>query len=222
MAVATASPTPTTSSGSPTRVDIENYLTYVAMEMLVANTDTGNIKFYRVPGGKWKWIFYDLDWASFDMSYNYVQRYLNDEGHGVSRAFSNRLIMGLLENDSVRDQFLTILADLMKGNFSNQNIRAKVEEYKALLEPEMAGQFEKWGGSFESWEKYINTIPEQHNRAQKDVPGGPAGVLRAQRRADDRVLRRGGHELMHRPEWLRQSGYALLAGQSPTVADMRY
>ena len=27
---------------------------------------------------------------------------------------------------------------------------------------------------------------------------------------------------MHRPEWLRQSGYALLAGQSPTVADMRY
>ena len=140
------------------RVDIENYLTYVAMEMLVANTDTGNIKFYRVPGGKWKWIFYDLDWASFDMSYNYVQRYLNDEGHGVSRAFSNRLIMGLLENDSVRDQFLTILADLMKGNFSNQNIRAKVEEYKALLEPEMAGQFEKWGSSFESWEKYINTF----------------------------------------------------------------
>lgn len=140
------------------RVDIENYLTYVAMEMLVANTDTGNIKFYRVPGGKWKWVFFDLDWAAFDMRYDYVQRYLNDEGHGVSRAFNNRLIMGLLENDGVRDQFLKILADLMKGNFSNENIRAKVEEYKALLEPEMAGQFDKWGSSFERWEKYINTF----------------------------------------------------------------
>ena len=27
---------------------------------------------------------------------------------------------------------------------------------------------------------------------------------------------------MHRPEWLRQSGYALLAGQTLMVADMRY
>lgn len=140
------------------RVDIENYLTYVAMEMLVANTDTGNVKFYRVPGGKWKWVYFDLDWASFDMKYNYVQRYLNEKGHGVQRMFNNRLIMGLLENDSVRDQFLTIMANLMKGNFSNANIRAKVEEYKTLIEPEMAAQFDKWGSSHEKWEKYINTF----------------------------------------------------------------
>ena len=140
------------------RVDIENYLTYVAMEMLVANTDTGNIKFYRVPGGKWKWIFYDLDWASFDMSYDYVNRYLNDTGHGVRKMFNNTLIRGLLANTQVRDRFLTILADLMKGNFSNSNIEARVAEYKALIDPEMDAQFEKWGSSREKWEKYINTF----------------------------------------------------------------
>ena len=140
------------------RVDIENYLTYVAMEMLVANTDTGNIKFYRVPGGKWKWIFYDLDWASFDMSYDYVNRYLNDTGHGVRKMFNNTLIRGLLANTQVRDRFLTILADLMKGSFSNSNIEARVAEYKALIDPEMDAQFEKWGSSREKWEKYINTF----------------------------------------------------------------
>ena len=140
------------------RVDIENYLNYVAMEMLVANTDTGNIKFYRVPGGKWKWIFYDLDWASFDMSYDYVNRYLNDTGHGVRKMFNNTLIRGLLANAQVRDRFLTILADLMKGNFSNSNIEARVAEYKALIDPEMDAQFEKWGSSREKWEKYINTF----------------------------------------------------------------
>ena len=139
-------------------MDIENYLTYVAMEMLVANTDTGNIKFYRVPGGKWKWILYDLDWASFDMSYDYVNRYLNDTGHGVRKMFNNTLIRGLLANAQVRDRFLTILADLMKGNFSNSNIEARVAEYKALIDPEMDAQFEKWGSSREKWEKYINTF----------------------------------------------------------------
>lgn len=140
------------------RVDIDNYLTYVAMEMLVANTDTGNIKFYRVPGGKWKWIFFDLDWASFDMSYNYVNRYLNDKGHGVRKMFNNTLIRALLKNPDVRDQFLTKIADLMKGNFSNANIEAKVNEYKAMIDPEMDAQFEKWGGSRNKWEQYINTF----------------------------------------------------------------
>lgn len=140
------------------RVDIDNYLTYVAMEMLVANTDTGNIKFYRVPGGKWKWVFFDLDWASFDMSYNYVNRYLNETGHGVRKMFNNTLIRALLKNADVRDQFLTKLADLMKGNFSNSNIETKINEFKELLDPEMDAQFEKWGGSREKWEQYINTF----------------------------------------------------------------
>ena len=140
------------------RVDIDNYLTYVAMEMLVANTDTGNIKFYRVPGGKWKWIFFDLDWPSFDMSYDYVNRYLNDKGHGVRKMFNNTLIRALLKNPDVRDQFLTKIADLMKGNFSNANIEAKVNEYKAMIDPEMDAQFEKWGGSRNKWEQYINTF----------------------------------------------------------------
>ncbi len=140
------------------RVDIDNYLTYVAMGVLIANTDTGNIKFYRVPGGKWKSNLYDLDWASFDMSYDYVNRYLNDKGHGVRKMFNNTLIRALLKNPDVRDQFLTKIADLMKGNFSNANIEAKVNEYKAMIDPEMDAQFEKWGGSRNKWEQYINTF----------------------------------------------------------------
>ena len=87
-----------------------------------------------------------------------MNRYLNDKGHGVRKMFNNTLIRALLKNPDVRDQFLTKIADLMKGNFSNANIEAKVNEYKAMIDPEMDAQFEKWGGSRNKWEQYINTF----------------------------------------------------------------
>ena len=118
----------------------------------------GNIKFYQVPGGKWKWIYFDLDWASFTLKYNYVKRWLNDEGHGVSRAFNNRLLMALLENANVRDQFLTTVATLMKTNFSNSAFDEKLNAYRALIEPLMPAQFEKWGSSMNSWQNSLNSL----------------------------------------------------------------
>ena len=66
-----------------------------------------------------------------------------------------------IANDVMQEVFLIAyvkIADLMKGNFSNANIEAKVNEYKAMIDPEMDAQFEKWGGSRNKWEQYINTF----------------------------------------------------------------
>ena len=43
------------------RLDIDNFFTHTAIEMIVGNTDIGNIRYYQFPGGKWKCVLYDLD-----------------------------------------------------------------------------------------------------------------------------------------------------------------
>ena len=142
------------------RIDLDNYLDYVLCEILVGNTDSGNIKYYQSPeaGVKWKWIFFDLDWAMYTMDINYFQRYLNSTGHGVRSVFDNSLIRALLQNDSVRDRFLRRMAELMQGSFAPQNILDTIEAYKSRIYYDMQYQFAKWGGSYERWERYVGKL----------------------------------------------------------------
>ena len=66
-------------------IDVDNYFDYVILECLFANTDTGNIRFYKVPGGKWKWIMYDMDYGLYFSNSNGVGNYLNPSGyHGAN------------------------------------------------------------------------------------------------------------------------------------------
>ena len=157
------------------RIDIENYIDYVLCEVLLGNTDSGNIKFYQSSeaGVKWKWILFDLDWAMYTMDINYFTRYTNPEGHGVHSAFDNTIIRGLLENDDVKDYFLKRMAELMQGTFSTDNIISVIENYKESIYYDMQYQFAKWGGSYERWEKYVDRL---ENNVRKYASNALKGV----------------------------------------------
>ena len=45
------------------QMDVQSYFEYVAFMMCSGNRDLSNTRFYRVPGGKWTWVLYDLDKA---------------------------------------------------------------------------------------------------------------------------------------------------------------
>ena len=155
------------------RIDIENYFNYAIMEIWCANSDTGNIRWYQVPGGKWKWILYDLDWAmnrhnsvvSSDMCgehWDNLTWYTKEKGHGVGASFSTLLIRRLLEVPALREQFVEQLAHLMNTNLNEQNIRAHIDAFAEQLAPEMPAHFERWSyqGSVSSWEKNVDRLRE--------------------------------------------------------------
>ncbi|MBQ6020375.1 MAG: lamin tail domain-containing protein, partial [Clostridia bacterium] len=54
-----------------TQIDIDNLICYWMAESFFNNTDTGNIRFWREneDGGKWRWIFFDVDWALYPTTY---------------------------------------------------------------------------------------------------------------------------------------------------------
>lgn len=94
-------------------VDVENYLEYIAMEMFVGNSDIGNIRFYRVPGGKWKWIFYDVDYGLFNSSFDSPKSYTKAKGMGQQN-IDNTIFLKLMTVPEYKDMFLRKLGSIFR------------------------------------------------------------------------------------------------------------
>ena len=148
------------------RVDVDNYFDYMAFEMFFGNSDPGNIRFYRmkVDGAKWKWIFYDSDYGMFNSEFDSPTSYLDPEGAGKMN-IDNTLIVKLLENDEMRDKFLTRLGGIFQF-FTTEKMLEVFNAMAAALEPEMPLHFSRWA---EENDKAINF----------DSPTTPEGALSA-------------------------------------------
>ncbi|HSK67877.1 MAG TPA: CotH kinase family protein, partial [Candidatus Limnocylindria bacterium] len=125
------------------RIDVDNYFDYMILEAFFANTDTGNIRYYKLPGGKWKWILFDLDYGLFNSGANGIRNVLNPKGTGVNNAIDNTLIRKLLENDQMKDKFLRRFGEIFRQLTTDVMLR-QIEECYAILQPEMMMHFERW------------------------------------------------------------------------------
>ena len=125
------------------RIDVDNYFDYMIFEAFFANTDTGNIRYYKIPGEKWRWILYDLDYGLFNSQANGIRNILNPKGTGVGNQIDNTLIRKLLENAEMKDKFLRRFGEIYK-QLTTQVMLDQIEECYQLLAPEMNMHFERW------------------------------------------------------------------------------
>lgn len=150
------------------QVDVENFAEYTAMEIYVGNTDTGNIKYFKTDGGKWKWIVYDFCWAMNSSvggekgyKWNAIAKYLSEKGHGVGSGFSNKLIKGLLENEEFEELFLNACAKMANEVFEESAVIARVDEIEASISHDMERDVLLWPNmSHAGWKKSVNRIRE--------------------------------------------------------------
>jgi len=146
------------------RIDLDNYFDYVILESFFANTDTGNIRYYKVPGGKWRWIMYDMDYGLFNANSNGIANYLNPKGHGANDDIDNSLILKLLENRDMLDRFLIRFGEIF-NTFTTDVMLAQIDACYAILEPEMDLHFDRWA-------------PENLKSISFDQPQTKEGCLR--------------------------------------------
>lgn len=147
-------------------VDIDNYMDMVISEIYVGNQDTGNIKCYRenVDGAKWKWFYYDVDWAFFyttsaNVLTNNIKGYLNEDGHGAGDGFETWLIMGLLENEDFKRQFIEKFAYHIRITYDSQRVIERIEEIYAILDPEMEQDRTHWNQEFLDSPTWYKEVP---------------------------------------------------------------
>ena len=140
------------------QIDIEEYIDYIVAEIYIANTDNGNIKFFRTDGGKWTWIYYDVDQSFATYTHDTVAAHLNPAGTGSMNRFSTTLINGLLRNAGFREQFLRRFAWQMENVWAPERVLAAIDAYEEAIGPEMQRDCAKWGRTFSDWQNHVENL----------------------------------------------------------------
>ncbi len=123
-------------------VDLQSFMDYMICEIYSANSDTYNIQYYKLPGGKWKWIYYDFCW-SFGNTENGPEHKTLSIRRLDSRPCSD-LFNALLENREWRDAFINRFAELIRTVYDPARVNAKIDELEAVLAPEIEREREKF------------------------------------------------------------------------------
>ncbi len=144
-------------------IDVDNYLDWFAIKMFFGDSDPGNIMFYRVPGGKWKCLIFDMDYGLFASRFNSPASYTKEVGMGEQK-INNVIFRKILEVDEYRDLFLKKLGGIYQA-LSTERMQAELDECVSILQPEMSIHFERWA---EYNDKTINS----------DSPLSPDGAMR--------------------------------------------
>ncbi len=146
------------------QIDVDNYIDYLIAEIFFCNGDTGNIKFYREQGGKWKWILFDLDMAmrgeaTWGDSYNSIKMMFDPDGHGSQHSFSTAVQCGLLKNDQFKEKFLKRYAQLLGSCFTPENLIAVEQRMTAEMDSEMKLHGKRWQKPvYDDWKANITAL----------------------------------------------------------------
>ena len=126
------------------QVDLESFADYMITEIWCAQTDTWNVQYYKLNGGKWKWIYYDFCWSLGQSGTDHATlSYRRQDNKPLSDLFN-----GLLKNSEWRDMFIRRFAYMMKNVYNEERVNALLEELYQAVQPEMAREREKFNQEY--------------------------------------------------------------------------
>ena len=135
-------------------VDMDGFIDWVLLEGYCANVDIkSNLRYLRTGDGPWQIVFYDLDWA-FQTRNNCFFNLIGPE-QTAQIAPTIRWLFGI---DDFRERLLTRYADLTETTLSDGHVTEMIDEYRALLAPEMARERARWSGTAGAWEESVDAL----------------------------------------------------------------
>jgi hypothetical protein len=150
------------------RIDIPNYTMYQVAQIYINNQDWpgNNIKFWKHPEGKWRWILYDTDFGfspwfrpSNDYLANTLEFALEPYGPGwPNPSWSTLLFRKLVENIGFRNGFINRYADELNTRFLEENVKTHIESVLAKVAPELQAHYARWNGNFNDVGYYVNLM----------------------------------------------------------------
>ena len=171
------------------RMDVDSFRDYMIAEIYNGNTDTYNFQYYRLKGGKWKFIFYDFCWGFQSPGHETLAFRM---GKTPSDVCSAKLFAAMLQNKGWRDSFCRRFAELLNTAFAPERVSALIEELYGYVEPEIKREREKFNkdtfmgvkqpntnlGTYEGFQSEISKLkdfaqkrPEEIKRQLRSVLG---------------------------------------------------
>ena len=140
------------------RLDTDTLFDCLSYAFITGNADMHNMKFYRVPGGKWKWMIYDLDTALRGMNAQPAV----DASRGLKTKPETRWdpvpFAALMKVPEMRAEFFTRMGNILKNTFTEEKLNAAFDKWHDDMAPIMAVHSTRWTSmSVERWEQNIRT-----------------------------------------------------------------
>ena len=174
------------------RLDIASLFTHAAFEIILGNVDFTNVRVYRVPGGKWRMLLFDVEacWRGTDRTpLEYYIKPLN----GKIQGFRHEPLNALLAVPEYRAAFLTRVAELLETVFRWDNVEAHFDAVISKLEPILPRHIARWKNmKLSNWKKNIRATKYYARVRPKKIP---ALLKSAMKLSDAEVEAYFGHAL---------------------------
>ena len=162
------------------RMDVDSFRDYMIAEIYNGNTDTYNFQYYRLKGGKWKFIFYDFCWGFQSPGHETLAFRM---GKTPSDVCSAKLFAAMLQNKGWRDSFCRRFAELLNTAFAPGRVSALIEELYGYVEPEIKREREKFNkdtfmgvkqpntnlGTYEGFQSEISKLKDFAQRRPEEL-----------------------------------------------------
>lgn len=98
------------------RLDVDSLFNYVIFNCMIGNGDVGNVRMYRFPGGKWKYMLHDIEAGCMRDSEEPVSTLIRRKTDNANY-FAPWALGALMEVPEYRDMFLKRVAEIVESNF---------------------------------------------------------------------------------------------------------
>ncbi len=174
------------------RLDIASLFTHAAFEIILGNVDFTNVRVYRVPGGKWRMLLFDVEacWRGLDKT---PLEYYIKPVNGKIQGFRHEPLNALLAVPEYKAAFLTRVAELLETVFRWDNVEAHFDAVISQLEPILPRHISRWKNmKLSNWKKNIRATKYYARVRPKKIP---ALLKAAMKLTDEEVETFFGHAL---------------------------
>ena len=174
------------------QLDIDSLFTHAAFEIILGNVDFTNVRVYRVPGGKWRMLLFDVEacWRNLDKTP--IEYYIKPVS-GKVQGFRHEPLNALLKVPEYKAKFLTRVAELLETVFRWDNVEAHFDRVIEQLEPILPRHIARWKNmKLSNWQKNIKATKYYARVRPKKIP---ALLKAAMKLTDAEVEEYFGHAL---------------------------
>ncbi|NDW12737.1 T9SS C-terminal target domain-containing protein [Bacteroides sp. 214] len=127
-------------------IDVDNFLYYMATEILLNNEDWGNnnqkMFLCKRSDEKWRWILNDLDNSIKSMTGDKLKELLNSS----SSRLSTKLIVNLLKNETFKNRYIDVLCISAASIYTPNRISTKMYNAWSVIKAEYPYSYDRWSG----------------------------------------------------------------------------
>ncbi len=145
------------------RVDIENFTSYVILNLWALNLDWPHNNWYaarRVPDGKWIFLCWDAEWGLVGGPYepNTNPYAFIDSGGAYGHGLQRKLFFALLGNAGYREYYQQEVRRHLNNALSPRNALRQVRRHRDTIATDIGREFASNGYEMERWHAEIAKI----------------------------------------------------------------